>query len=61
MKVKIEIDERELRKLVLDHIGLRLGEVPLDKNRVHIRVKSKQNYKSEWEEAAFMATYEVEA
>lgn len=58
MSIKIEIDEKKLRGLVLDYLRAKLGDVSLNSDRVVILVKSKQNYKSEWEEAAFKATYE---
>ena len=56
MKLNFEIDEAELRKIILAHIqdttGLQLKEEDLE-----IMVKSKQNYKSEWERAEFKAKY----
>jgi len=58
MKIRIEIDERALRELVLKNLGAVLGDVALDEKNLRIEVKSKQNYKSEWEEAAFRAVYE---
>jgi len=58
MKIKIEIDEKTLRGLVLDYLSSQLGELALSKDCLTIEVKSKQNYRSEWESAAFRATYE---
>lgn len=57
LTINIEIDEKELRKLVKEHLQRLLGDMNLDESCVHIYVKSKQNYKSEWEEAAFKAQY----
>jgi hypothetical protein len=53
-KIKIEIDETTLRQLVINHLcGILNAEI--NPNEVSIEVKSKQNYKSEWEDAAFRA------
>lgn len=57
MKVTIVIDHEDLRKLVLKHLQ-EMVEVPLEKGNVRIEVKSKQNYKAEWEEAELRAVYE---
>lgn len=54
MKVELEIGEKDLRELALEFIRERL-HVNLDASDVVIEVKSKQNYRSEWESAAFRA------
>lgn len=58
MKLNIEIDENELKRLVFNHLQEKLGEVPLLMTDIQIEVKSQQNYKSEWEKAAFRARVE---
>lgn len=58
MKLNIEIDEHELRKLVLAHVQEKLGEVKLSADDIKIEVKSTQNFRSEWEPAAFRARVE---
>jgi RNase P/RNase MRP subunit POP5 len=58
--VKIEITEKELRDLIFDHLAEKFGHCSFNKSKVVIEVKSKQNYKSEWETAAFRAVYEGE-
>lgn len=58
MKFNIEIDENELKRLVFNHLQEKLGEVPLLMTDIQIEVKSQQNYKSEWEKAAFRARVE---
>ncbi len=58
MRINIEIGEEELKKLIIQEIKDKLGSVVLDTSKVKIMVKSKQNYKSEWEPAAFKAIYE---
>lgn len=57
MTIKIELNEKDLEQLVMDEIERRLGSIPIDTSKVTIEVKSKQNYRSEWESAAFRATY----
>jgi len=58
MKITIEMNEVALRDLVVNKLKSMLGTVELDEKKLRIEVKSKQNYKSEWEEAAFRAVYE---
>jgi uncharacterized membrane protein len=57
MKIDIEIDEKRLRELVVAEIQSRLGDIPLESKDVKIIVKTKQNYKAEWEAGEFKATY----
>ena len=58
MTVRIELSEVELRVLVKEHLANKLGDIPLEDRDISIQVKSKQNYKSEWETAAFRAVVE---
>lgn len=58
MKIEIEIDEKRLRELVLDEIHDKLGSIAFTPDDVKIEVKSKQNYRSEWEPAKFRARIE---
>jgi hypothetical protein len=57
MKIEIMITEKELREMVLERLRSELGAAgdKLKENDIKIEVKSKQNYKSEWESAAFRA------
>lgn len=59
MKITTTITEADLRKLVQKHLENVLN-VQLDEKDITIEVKSKQNYKSEWEVAAFRATVNKE-
>jgi len=59
MKVTIEIDSEELKRLVIAKIEDTLGSVALDNSKVRILVKSKQNYKADWESGDFKAVYET--
>jgi hypothetical protein len=57
MKIKIDFTEEEMRKALRDYLEHNLG---LDSSALNltIEVKSKQNYKSEWEVAAFRGSLE---
>ena len=55
-RIKIEIDENTLKALVVVYLTEQLGDVTLAPEDIHIETKSKQNYKHEWEIAAFRAT-----
>ncbi|MCK5612612.1 hypothetical protein KAR91_62650 [Candidatus Pacearchaeota archaeon] len=55
--ISIVIDEKLLKELVIDYLERKLGSVPVKENDVKIQVKSKQNYKLEWESAKFRATF----
>ena len=56
MKIQVELSESDLKRLIMEEIHRRLGDA-FDEAKVVIEVKSKQNYKSEWEAAHFRATY----
>ena len=51
MKIDIELNEADLKQLVVCFLSKQLGVANLDANDIDIQVKSKQNYKSEWERA----------
>lgn len=55
MRLEIELTEKEVTQLVMNRIGRLLGDVNIKREDVRIEVKSKQNYKSEWEPAMFRA------
>ena len=54
MKLVVELDEADLKRLVIAELS-RLVEFDLEERDVTIEVKSTQNWKSEWENAAFRA------
>lgn len=55
-KLIYEIDENDLKQLVFDHFVEVFGNISgLKVDDIKIEVKSKQNYKSEWEMANFRA------
>jgi len=54
-KINIVYDEMELRKLILKDLSEKMPGESFDAKQISIQVKSKQNYKSEWESAAFQA------
>ena len=55
MSIEFEITEVELRSILRDWISQELN-ISLNVTDIDILVKSKQNYKSEWEKASFKAT-----
>lgn len=55
MKIQVELTEKELRELVYTYIANQFIGADISADDVRIEVKSKQNYKSEWEEASFRA------
>lgn len=57
MRVKINITEQDLKYLIKDFIESKIN-TNIDQSKINIMVKSKQNYKSEWENASFKAEYE---
>ena len=57
MTIKIEITEDDLKKLVIEHVEDKINHT-MDKSKMKILVKSKQNYKSEWEVASYKLEYE---
>ena len=58
--IRVELSEKDLQELVWDHLRSMLGDdVVFSASDVKIEVKSKQNYKSEWELANFRAVLNV--
>jgi len=57
MFLTVTYTEAELRQLVFEDLAKKLGDIPIQVEKVEIQVKSKQNYKAEWETAAFRAVY----
>lgn len=57
MDIRIEIDEKTLRAMVVRYLYDELGGMTVKADDVQIEVKSRQNYRSEWEVAAFRAIY----
>ena len=57
MKIRVELNEKELRELIINYLEENIGTT-FDEKKINIEVKSSQNYKSEWEQASFRAIYE---
>lgn len=56
MRMLVELSESDVKKLIVNAISATVGyQVP--PGDVRILVKSKQNYKSEWEAADIKAEY----
>ena len=58
MKLKIELTEEDVKELIVQWLSSKLEGMTFNPKNVVIEVKSKQNYKSEWERASFRAYYE---
>ena len=58
--IKIEITEKELKELIYEKFFNMLGDVQFKKEDIQFLVKSKQNYKSEWEIVNFRASIKFE-
>ena len=55
MNINVTLTEADIKRLILRELKELTGIPDLKESDVSIKVKSKQNYKSEWEEAAFKA------
>ena len=58
-RIQIELTETDVKALIVKHFEDLMGNVPVRRENVTIEVKSKQNYKSEWETAALRANVVV--
>lgn len=58
MQAKIKPTEEEIRQAVKAYIESQTG-ISIAANEINIEVKSKQNYRSEWEQAAIRAEFEA--
>ncbi len=59
--ITIELDEKTIRQVLADYINEKLGSLRVDPTSVKLLVKSKQNYRSEWEEAGAVYTNKTAA
>jgi len=57
MEIEIKIDEAAIRDLIMSYLESMLGNLSISVKDIEIQVKSNQNYKAEWETAAFRARY----
>lgn len=55
MRLNVELTRQELQQLLLEHLQEKFLCRDLKASDIHIETKSKQNYRSEWEEADFRA------
>lgn len=49
INLKVELTAEQIKRIVAAHINDQLGSLAIDPQQVRFMVKSKQNYKSEWE------------
>lgn len=55
MKIEMVLSEKDLRELIRQKFDATYKTRTLKDTEIVVKVKSKQNYKSEWEVAAFKA------
>lgn len=53
MNITYELTTEDMKKLILEHFQKMFPTSSFEESNIKIMVKSKQNFKSEWEEAAF--------
>lgn len=58
MILHVSLEENEIRQILADHLS-RVFNVEISAEDLPIEVKSKQNYKSEWERAAIRINTQV--
>jgi len=58
MTIKVELTTEDLKRLVAEDIQKRVN-MEVNPKDIRIETKSTQNYKAEWESAAFRAVFEV--
>jgi hypothetical protein len=54
MTVHITIDSKQLKKLIIKHIETEFNTT-VEEKEIDIEVKTKQNYKADWEHGDFKA------
>jgi actin-like ATPase involved in cell morphogenesis len=58
MRAKISLTEDDIHAAIAAHISSQLG-IDISTKDIKVEVKSKQNYRSEWEVAAIRAEFEA--
>jgi hypothetical protein len=58
MKINITLNEQDIRDILAEYINSQYG-TDFTWQQLPIKVKSKQNYKSEWEEAEIKIDTEI--
>lgn len=58
MRIAIKLDENDIRQILAEYINRKYNTI-LKKEQLIIQVKSKQNYKSEWETADIRLEQEI--
>jgi len=57
--VTVKYTEEDTRELIMDDLADKMPNLAVQEKNISALVKSKQNYKSEWEKAAFKAEVSV--
>lgn len=56
MQAKVELHQSDIQEAIRDYIENHL-RLSIPKDDIKVEVKSKQNYRSEWEEAAIRCSF----
>lgn len=58
-KITVEYTEADLKQLIIDDLQQKMPGVTVETRNIQIETKSKQNYRAEWENAAFRGKVEI--
>ena len=60
MRIVIDVDKDMLLKILAQYIQTRFGDcIIVDPKSIHFEVKTRDNYKAEWENGFFRGRYEA--
>jgi hypothetical protein len=57
--VTVTLTEKEIKQVLADHLNEKLGSLSVSPENISLLVKSKQNYRAEWEEAGVVYTNRI--
>ncbi|MDF2873355.1 MAG: hypothetical protein K0R22_38 [Sporomusa sp.] len=58
-KISVEYTEEDLKQLIREDLLRKMPGIKIERHSISIETKSKQNYRSEWESAAFRGKVEI--
>lgn len=59
MRLNVELGNQEVRDMLVEKLQSLMPDMALDKEKIQIQVKSKQNYRvNEWETGEIRVTYQ---
>jgi len=54
--IQITLTKDQVKQIIIDHLHDKLGSMTIDEKNVKFLVKSRQNYRSDWEDADVVIT-----